>query len=86
MWVAMYANPIHHARQRPGFEHIELAYEPYDNDRSTLDMETMSDDSGDGRVNIYIVFIFILEILVLVFVSVLEYFLRYNFYSHIYSL
>ena len=45
-------------------------------EKSTLDMDSMSDDSNQERVNVFIVFVFILEFLVLIFVSVLEFFLR----------
>ena len=46
-------------------------------DKSILAMETISDSSAEERVSIFIVFVFILELLVLVFVCVLEYFLRW---------
>ena len=70
--MAMYANPAH----RSSLERIHLARELQEHDKSVLSMETLSDDSSVERINIFVVFVFILELLVLVFVAVLEFFLR----------
>ena len=41
------------------------------------DMDTVSNDSSHpDQINVFIVFVFILELLILIFVIVLEYFLR----------
>ena len=79
--MASYVNPLHRdRRQDHGLEHIDLAYETYmyDNDKALFEMESLSERAAPSsdKVNIFIVFVFILEILVLVFVCVLEYFLR----------
>lgn len=73
--ATLYANPGHEATS---LEHIDLAHhiDP-EAEKSMIDMETLSDDSSQDRVNVFVVFVFILEILVLIFVAVLEYFLRF---------
>ena len=85
--MALYTNPAHQA----GVERAELSrhhqhhlhhqhhqhHQHDDPDKAILDMETVSDVSSQERVNVFVVFIFILELLVLIFVCVLEFFLRY---------
>lgn len=78
--MASYANPLHRDRRSDyGLENFDFAYDPYlyDSDKAIFEMDSLSDRGGSSdKVNVFIVFIFILEILVLIFVSVLEYFLR----------
>lgn len=56
-------------------DNIELKHAIHDNSSSST-MDTSAVTMTEDKVNIFIVFVFILELLVLVFVSVLEYFLR----------
>lgn len=85
--AVVYTNPLHRRAnnfdQPPELSHVELAqsadsqdFDTTGTDKSMLEMETVSDTSSSDRVNVFIVFVFILELLVLVFVCVLEYFLR----------
>ena len=73
--MSFYSNPAALHRS-PGSSNFELGGEFEEADKSVLDMDTMSDDGSQDRVNVFIVFVFILEFLVLIFVSVLEFFLR----------
>ena len=71
--MAFFANPSHRSTS---FENLDLSREGDDSARTILDMETNSDDSSQDRINIFVIFVFILDLLVLIFVAVLEFFLR----------
>ena len=61
----------------PSYDHMTFGYDAYDN-RLIADADTMSRANSDhDKINIFIIFVFILELLVLIFLSVLEYFLRW---------
>ena len=71
--MSYYSNPAALHRS-PGSSDFGGEFE--EPEKTTIDMDAMSDDSSQERVNVFIVFVFILEFLVLIFVSVLEFFLR----------
>ena len=78
--MAGYSNPAF--SRHSSFDQFNLGYDAYDN--TPLSQQLMTEgtmsriQSENDKVNIFIVFVFILELLVLVFVSVLEYFLRWD--------
>lgn len=73
--MAFYRNPAHAA----GIEHSSLGRgQQPEQDKAILDMESISEASSSERVNVFVVFVFILELLVLIFVCVLEFFLRFT--------
>ncbi len=75
--MSYYANPavLHRSPGSSNLDRTELTdFEEIH--KPVLTMDAMSDDSNPDRVNVFIVFVFILEFLVLIFLSVLEFFLR----------
>ncbi len=76
--MSYYTNTSAHHRGTvaSSFDRVDLAREFDEPEKSMFEMDTMSDDSTGDRVNVFIVFVFILEFLVLIFISVLEFFLR----------
>ena len=76
--MAGYSNPAF--SRHSSFDQFNLGYDAYDNiplgEQLMIDNRMSRVQSENDKVNIFIVFVFILELLVLVFVSVLEYFLR----------
>ncbi|ELT90945.1 hypothetical protein CAPTEDRAFT_222391 [Capitella teleta] len=79
--MASYANPLHRDRRSDYLDYLDSSFDPYvyeSDHKAIFEMDSLSERGGgtSDKVNIFIVFVFILEVLVLVFVSVLEYFLR----------
>ena len=76
--MSYYSNPaaLHRSPGSSNFDRSEFEAEFEEPEKSAINMDTMSNDSSQDRVNVFIVFVFILEFLVLIFVSVLEFFLR----------
>ena len=70
--MAIYANPSN----AQSFDSVSIDRDTTENGRVILDMDTNSEQSTKEKVNIFIIFTFILELLILIFVIVLEYFLR----------
>ena len=60
--MALYANSLHHSST---FDDINFSDDPK---RRILSMDTVSEDSSSDRVNYFLVFVFILDLLVLIFV------------------
>ncbi len=77
--MAVFTNPASRQPSSSTTRSYHLGYDAYSNDilgGST----TMTSPGGDpNKINIFILFVFILELLVLVFVCVLEYFLRWAY-------
>ena len=76
--MTYYSNPgaVHRSPGTSDLDHEDLARDLHEHEKPVFEMDALSDDSSQDRVNVFIVFVFILEFLVLIFLSVLEFFLR----------
>lgn len=81
--MAIFSNPAHSNRSDTANQHTDSSdyylhqYPGVYDKQYNLDMDSTSIESlNSDRVNVFIVFVFILELFVLIFVIVLEYFLR----------